>query len=90
MKSEFLLAAVTVLLIGTSSYSQDVIRGTEKAAKDTAHATEQAVEKTAKKRKKWLMQPSPEPRRQQKLLPTPPEKPLTRLCQLQRKLVTIR
>ena len=80
MKSEFLLAAVTVLLIGASSYSQDVIRGTERRPKIPHMLRNRPSRRRPRKRKKWLMRPSPEPRQLQKLLPTPPEKPLTRLC----------
>ena len=46
MKSGFLLAAATALLISATSYAQEVVKDTEKAAKSTAHATEKAAKKT--------------------------------------------
>ena len=48
MKSGFLLAAAA-LLIGATSYAQEVGKDTEKAAKSTAHATEKAARKTAQR-----------------------------------------
>jgi F0F1-type ATP synthase membrane subunit b/b' len=51
MKSGPLLAAATALLIGATSYAQEVVKDAEKAAKSTAHATEKAAKKTADSQK---------------------------------------
>jgi hypothetical protein len=51
MKSRLLATAAMVLMVGATSYAQEVVKDTEKAAKDTAHATKEAAKKTGQEDK---------------------------------------
>lgn len=47
MKAKFLTVFMTILMLGTLGFTQDVVSDVGKAAKDTGRVTEKATTKTA-------------------------------------------